>query len=178
MKTHLLIRAVLSSAAALAIAIVLSPHSLADDSALKSKDKSFLKDAYQGGLAEVQSAQMAQQKTANADVKAFAEKLAADHSKSNDELKALADAKKVSLSDDASLMAKGKSKLLDMKSGGDFDKAWIDDQVSDHKKDIEAFEKAANEAEDADVKALASKTLPTLKEHLSQAESIQQKIGK
>src|SRR5947209_1538309 len=136
MKTHSLIRIVLSSAVTFAAAMVLSPAALADDSALNGKDKSFLNDAYQGGLAEVQSAQMAQQKTGNADVKAFAEKLAADHGKANSELKALADAKKVSLADDASLAAKSKSKLLDMKSGGDFDKAWIDAQISDHKKDI------------------------------------------
>ena len=54
-----------------------------------------------------------------------------------------------------------------MKSGGDFDKAWIEAQVSDHKKDIEAFEKASNEADDSDVKSLANKMLPTLREHLS-----------
>jgi putative membrane protein len=161
-----------------AAAMLFVPAASADDSALNSSDKSFIKDAYQGGVAEVQSAQMAQRKTGNADVKAFAQKLEADHTASNNQLKALADSKKVSLADDASLVAKGKGKMLDMKSGGDFDKAWIDGQVSDHKKDIEAFEKAANGAADQDVKNLATKTLPTLKEHLATAESIQQKIGK
>lgn len=41
---------------------------------------------------------------------------------------------------------------------------------TEHEKDIAAFEKQANDkgsAEDADVKAWAEKTLPTLKEHLS-----------
>ena len=48
----------------------------------------------------------------------------------------------------------------------------------DHKKAVKAFEKAANEAKDADVKAFAAKTLPTLKEHLSMAEDLQKKVGK
>ena len=50
--------------------------------------------------------------------------------------------------------------------------------ITDHKKDIEAFEKAANGAEDQDIKNFATKTLPTLRAHLSAAEQIQGKIGK
>jgi putative membrane protein len=50
--------------------------------------------------------------------------------------------------------------------------------VSDHKDAVKAFEKAANEATDPEVKAFASKTLPTLKHHLSMAEALQQKLGK
>jgi len=150
----------------------------ADDSSLASKDKSFIQDAYQGGLAEVDSAQMAERKTGNAEVKAFAEKLATDHSAANAKLKTLADSKKVSTASEPSMVAKGKGKLLDAKTGGDFDKAYIDAMISDHKKDIEAFEKAASEAKDQDVKNFANQTLPTLKAHLSEAEGIQAKIGK
>jgi putative membrane protein len=154
------------------------PSAKADDSSLSGKDKSFIQDAYQDGLAEVDVAQLAQRKTGNADVKAFAEKLATDHSASNTELKVLAESKKVSTASEPSMVAKGKSKLMDAKTGADFDKAYIDAMITDHKKDIEAFEKAANEGKDQDVKNFASKTLPTLKEHLSAAESIQAKIGK
>lgn len=150
----------------------------ADDSSLASSDKSFIQDAYQDGLAEVNMAQMAERKTGNADVKAFAEKLAADHSKANSQLKMLADSKKVSTASEPSMVAKGKGKLLDGKTGADFDKAYIDDMIGDHKKDIKAFEKAASEAKDQDVKNFANQTLPTLKEHLSTAEGIQAKIGK
>jgi putative membrane protein len=150
----------------------------ADDAAVNSTDKAFLKDAYQDGLAEVATAQLASQKTGNPDVKAFAEKLASDHTTANNALKTLADSKKVSTATEPSMIAQGKSKLLDRKSGTDFDKAYIDAMVSDHKKDIEAFEKEASEAKDQDVKNFASQTLPTLKAHLSAAESIQAKIGK
>jgi putative membrane protein len=150
----------------------------ADDSPLNHTDKSFLKDAYEGGLGEVQAAEMAERKTGNADVKAFAEMLATDHHKANSELKTLADSKKVSLSTEPSSSAQSKDKSLDAKTGGDFDKAFIDQQVTNHKKDIDDFQKEANEAKDTDVKNLVQQLLPTLKAHLSKAEGIQQKIGK
>ncbi|EDY22228.1 outer membrane protein [Chthoniobacter flavus Ellin428] len=177
MKT-ILPRILLSSAVALAASVTLIPAASADDSPLNHTDKSFLEDSYKGGVTEIQSAQMAEQKTANPDVKAFAEKLVTDHTQANNELKAMADSKKVGVEGGTSLKDQSKGKSLDAKTGGDFDKAWIDDQIKDHKKDIEAFEKEANEAKDTDVKNLANKLLPTLKEHLSMAESIQGKIGK
>lgn len=171
-------RLLFSSALAIATSVMLVPTASADDSPLNHTDKSFLEDSYKGGVTEIESAKMAEQKTANPDVKAFAEKLVADHTKANNELKAMADSKKVAVEGGTSLKDQSKGKSLDAKTGGDFDKAFIDDQIKDHKKDIEAFEKEANEAKDTDVKNLANKLLPTLKEHLSTAESIQEKIGK
>jgi putative membrane protein len=178
MKITFVSQAAIFTAVAVTAWAVMLPRALADDAAVNGKDKSFLQDAYQDGLAEVAGAQLASQKTANPDVKAFAEKLASDHTTSDNALKALADSKKVSTATEPSMTAKAKSKLLDAKSGGDFDKAYIDAMISDHKKDIEAFEKEASEAKDQDVKNFANQTLPTLKAHLSAAESIQAKIGK
>lgn len=168
----------LSSAMAFATSVMLIPAASADNSPLNSTDKSFLEDSYKDGLAEVQSAQMAERKTANPDVKTFAQRLESDHTSANSKLKAMADSKKVSVAESPSLVSEAKGKMLDAKTGTDFDKAFIDAQVTDHKKDIEAFEKEANEAKDSDVKALANQLLPTLKEHLSMAETIQNKIGK
>ncbi len=135
-------------------------------------------NAYEAGLAEINAAQLGQSKSANADIKAFSDHIAADHTKANAELKTLADSKKVTVSDSPSLVQQGKGKLLDMKSGDSFDKSFAEAMVSDHKQVIEAFEKEANEGKDADVKAFAAKTLPTLKMHLSMAEDLQNKVGK
>jgi len=160
------------------IVALAASHALADSAAVDSTDKSFIQDAYEDGLAEVSAAQMAQNKTANADVKAFAEKMITDHSKADAELKTLADSKKVTVATEPSLTARGKAKLLDTHSGATFDKDYASDAVSDHKKAVAAFEKAANESKDPDVKAFAAKILPTLREHLSMAEALQSKVGK
>jgi putative membrane protein len=148
------------------------------DAAVDSADKSFIQNAYEGGLAEVKMGEMAQAKTGNAEVKAFAAHMVTDHSKANTELKTLADSKKVEVATDITTMAKAKSKLLDMKTGADFDKAYAEAMVKDHKDTVALFEKTANEAKDPDVKNWATQTLPTLKMHLSMAEELNKKVAK
>ncbi len=49
--------------------------------------------------------------------------------------------------------------------------------VAAHEKDVTAFEATANGAVDADVKAFATKTLPTLKQHLEMIRAIAGKMG-
>src|SRR5205823_47203 len=120
-----------------ALALFAPASSRADD--LTHSDKSFLKNAYEDGLAEVNMGEMALRKTASADVKAFAERIATDHNAANKEMKSLADSKKVTLATDITTMAAAKAKLLDAKTGADFDKAFASAAVSDHKKAIKAF---------------------------------------
>ncbi len=59
---------------------------------------------------------------------------------------------------------------LTAKTGKEFDKEYMNMMVDDHKEDIDAFEKAAEKGNDADLKAFAAKTIPTLKQHLEMAE--------
>jgi putative membrane protein len=56
-------------------------------------------------------------------------------------------------------------------SGADFDKEYMKQMVSDHKKDIKEFQSQAKSGKDADIKNFAQSTLPTLEDHLKQAEA-------
>ncbi len=161
-----------------ATAVAFCSSLLADDAAVKRSDKSFIEDAYKDGLGEVQLGEMAQRKTGNAEVKALATRLVTDHKAANEELKALAASKKVELATEPGMMADGKFKKLDGKTGDDFERSFVEAVVKDHKDDIQTFEKKANDAEDPDVKAFAAKTLPALKSHLAMAEAIWNKFGK
>jgi putative membrane protein len=144
---------------------------------IDGKSKEFVTDTYENGLAEVKMGQLALGKTANADVKKFAQMMVDDHGKANTELKAIADAKNVKVATEPTMVAKGKEKMMDAKSGADFDKAFADAMTDSHKKSVEAFEKASKDSKDADVKAFATKTLPTLREHLAHAEALKAKVG-
>jgi len=62
-------------------------------------------------------------------------------------------------------------------SGKAFDKGFVDDAVQDHQKAIELFENEAERGGDAQLKAFAKKTLPTLRDHLKQAQDLQQKLS-
>lgn len=61
-------------------------------------------------------------------------------------------------------------------SGDAFDREYMNMMVKDHEKDVKEFEKVSTKAKDADVRAFAAKTLPTLREHLQQARDIQSRV--
>ena len=136
-----------------------------------------MKKAAEGGLAEVALATLAQEKASNADVKSFAAQLEKDHSQANDGLKDVASKKNITL---ASAPAKNHQALHDQLaklSGAEFDKAYVAAMVDHHQKDVREFSRVASGNGDADVKAFASKTLPTLKEHLQQAQDFSKTLG-
>jgi putative membrane protein len=143
---------------------------------LSDQDKDFVMKAAQGGMAEVALGNMAASKATNADVKTFGSRMVTDHSKANDELKQLATTKGLTLPADAGAENQKTSDELSKKSGKDFDKAYMKDMVEDHEKDVKEFEKAAKDAKDADLKSWASKTLPTLQDHLKMAKDTQKKV--
>ena len=145
-------------------------------SSLSAGDKEFMMKAAIGGMAEVMMGQMASAKATDAGVKAFGNRMVTDHSKANDELKALAAQKGMSLPTDVDAEHKDKSDKMSQKSGKDFDKAYMDDMVKDHEKDVAEFQKASQSAADADLKAWAAKTLPTLQDHLKMAKETQSKV--
>ena len=145
-------------------------------SSVDPADNDFMVKAAQGGLSEVNMGNLAAQKATNADVKAFGNRMVTDHSKANDELKQLAATKGVVLPGDVDAEQKKTMDAMSAKSGKDFDKAYMDDMVKDHEKDVKEFEKESKSAKDADLKAWATKTLPTLQEHLRMAKDTQKKV--
>lgn len=153
----------------------------ADQKKMPGKDTKFIRNAAAGGQMEVDLGKLAADKGSSDDVKKFGQTMVDDHSKANDELKALASSKGVDLTkamDAGMKKTDAAKKKLEGKSGADFDKAYMKDMVSDHEKDVKEFEEASNNAEDGDLKAWAGKTLPTLQKHLEMAKDIQSKLAK
>src|SRR5262245_14898430 len=95
-----------------------------------------------------------------------------DHGNALDELKQLAQAKGVDLPEASDRKARRQEKGLDRKSGADFDKAYMSDMVKDHRKDLKAMQKAAQDARDPDVKSYAQKTAQVIQQHLDMANQI------
>jgi putative membrane protein len=137
---------------------------------LAAADVTFLQNAGRDGKAEVEAAQLAQEKSSAA-VKSFAARLVDDHSKANAELATLAQQKGVTVPDVSASQRSMKGKL-DTMSGATFDRTWTQHMVADHEKAVAAFTKAAT-SKDPDVKAFAEKTLPALKAHLAEAKQLQ-----
>ena len=134
-------------------------------------DKEFFEKAAAGGMFEVEVGKLAESKAKDGDVKAFGATLVKDHSAGNDELKALAEKKGVKL---PGALPKAQQKELDkLAKAKNFDKDFVQHAgLQDHRKTIQLFEKTSKGSKDEDIKAFASKTLPTLKEHLQKAEDL------
>ena len=153
------------------------PASDKGDMVVTGGDLAFMNDAAPGGMAEVELGKLAASKAQNAEVKAFAQKMVEDHSKAGEELKQLAAQKKVTLPPDVMPKHKEIMDKLSKLSGADFDKEYVMTMVEAHEKDVAAFENVSKTAADADVKAFATKTLPTLKMHLEMIKSMAAKMG-
>lgn len=141
-----------------------------------SEDQMFVQKAAEGGMKEVEHGKMVASKAANASVKAYANRLVKDHTAANTELKNLAKRKNITLPASAEAIS-GHDEPWMKESGATFDKAFIDAAIKDHEADIALFEKEANSGSDAQLKAFASKHLPTLRAHLKQAQDLQTKLG-
>ena len=144
---------------------------------LDPSDRKFMMEAAKGGLMEVDAGNMAQQNAANQRVKDFGAMMVRDHSKANDELKTLASSKGINLPLD-SLKSANQKHLDQMQKmqGKAFDSHYVSMMVSDHKKDVSEFEKQSKNAKDPDLKAWASRTLPTLQMHLDSIQAINKTV--
>ena len=145
---------------------------------LSAKDEAFIKKAAIGGMAEVKLGEIAKEKAKQQGVKEFGSMMADDHGKANAELKSLCESKQVKVPADHDQKHQSKIEHLQKLSDADFDKAYVDEMVADHKKDVAEFEEASKSAKDPEVKAFAEKTLPTLRAHLDRVLNLQKETAK
>ncbi len=132
---------------------------------LSPVDAHFVRDAAASGIAEVQAGHIASQQ-GDATVKAVGEKMVADHTQVNAELGGIAKAQGFDLpsqpdpSDTMTLSQLGKAR------GRTFNTQYLTTELTDHQKAIALFKQEADQGNDAELKAFAAKTLPTLEDHL------------
>ena len=142
--------------------------------ALSSGDLQFVEKAAMGGLAEVELGKLAQQKATSDQVKTFAGHMVQDHTKANDELKAIATNKGARIPADPGEKHKTAMQKLQKLSGGEFDREYMKLMVADHKETVADFKKQAQSGKDADLKGFAASALPKLEEHLKMAQSVRE----
>lgn len=139
---------------------------------MAAQDHNFLMEAAMGGMVEVELGKLATQQGASDAVKQFGQRMVDDHSKANQELVSLAQSKGITLPTEIDEKHKKDITKLSSLSGAEFDREYGKMMLSDHRKDVSEFEKQSTRGTDADLKAFAGKTLPTLKEHLQLAEAL------
>ena len=157
------------------LTVILIPFCAFSQNAGKMKNNEHMKiqfpqEAYSGGMMEVQLGKLSQQNASSFKVKEFGERMINDHSKANKELKGIAEKDNIKLPDNLLSSNQKTIKELSNYKGREFDQHYMKKMVEDHKEDIKAFENAAKNAEQEQIRQWAQKTLPTLKQHLKLAE--------
>lgn len=147
-------------------------ESNAGSSKLDAVDRHFIRKAGEGGLAEVELGKLAAEKGATDEVKKFGQRMVDDHTKANEQLKDVAAQKHIDLPTEPSAKDKATKARLEKLSGEQFDRAYMRDMVMDHKTDVSEFARESQSAKDPALKNFARQTLPTLRQHLKEAEKL------
>jgi putative membrane protein len=141
--------------------------------------KEFIEKAGTSGLAEVEMGELGAQKAKNGQVKAFAKRMVADHTQANQDLLTAIKGKGVQVPSSQTDMHKAMmEKFQQQEAGNDFDRAYMEQMIEDHKAAVELFETAADDdGLDLNLRGFAKQTLPALRDHLNQAQTIHSKLA-
>jgi putative membrane protein len=162
--------------AALVVGILsgLSSMGWAQSNQVSKQAKQFVHEAARAGIAEVKLGKMATEQVESRDIKQFGQRMVTDHTKANDQLKAIAQDKNIEVPMGMNEKHQQIAEKLAKLQGAEFDRAYIRAMVKDHEKAVELFSKEAQQGQDADLKAFAAETLPTLQEHLNMVNELAQ----
>jgi putative membrane protein len=139
--------------------------------------QSFLQRAAEGQQAEIVLGQLASERAGDRQVKQFGAQMIEDHRKASAEIRQLASKEGVVLPTQLTGKHKDKQEQFARLSGSEFDRAYIEYMLRDHRKDVKEFERTVKAIKDPQVQQWAEGTLPLLKAHLRQAQQLASAIG-
>ena len=173
-KRMLMTVAAMGVASAIAgLALAQSPRGVLTD-----VDSKFVMEAAEGGQMEVELGQLAQQKASSDAVKQFGQRMVTDHGKAGQELAQLAASKGVELAKQPSRKTQMEKDRLSKASGSAFDREYVKMMVKDHEKDVAVFKRESQQAQDPDLKAWVTKTVPTVEDHLKSIRQIESQVAR
>jgi putative membrane protein len=135
------------------------------------------KEAAIGGRTEVELSKLAQ-KSENADVKSFADRMIRDHTAANQELTAIATGLGIDMPKALDQEHERLRENVQILHGKAFDEQYMQAMVEDHNKAVNLFQQEERSGGSVQLKQFAQKTLPTLEEHQKMALELSQKVSK
>ncbi|MFN2426753.1 MAG: DUF4142 domain-containing protein, partial [Candidatus Binatia bacterium] len=144
---------------------------------LPTADKEFMINAASGGIAEVEMARVALDKSTSTAVKEHAQLMINDHTKANDELRRIATSKGVPLADVPNAAHQAMIDKIKATPASDFDKTYISEAgVKAHQESQTLYRNESTSGLDPDLKAFAARTLPTVEAHLKHSERLDEDL--
>jgi putative membrane protein len=144
---------------------------------LNKRDRDFIGNAAHGGLAEIDLSKLAQ-KSANPDVRRFADRMIADHTKIGERLATIAQADGVDAPQTLDIEHQKLREKLANEHDGTFDREYAHAMVVDHDQAIKLFQQEEERpGHDVQLTRFARSTLPTLQEHRRMAVALADKLA-
>ena len=135
-------------------------------------DVLFAAAATSGGLAEVNLSEIGLQRATDPELKRFSQQMVNEHTQLNYELSQLVAQKGMSIPKTIDARAQFCAESLAGLSGSEFDKCYAKAQLVAHMDSAAMFKAEAERGADPDLKALAARGLPKIKEHLKMIKPI------
>ncbi|WP_433499067.1 DUF4142 domain-containing protein [Sphaerimonospora sp. CA-214678] len=139
---------------------------------LNEQDREFVTALHQGNLAEIQAGKVAERQAHSEEVREMGETLIRDHRKLDGKVKQVAGAVGVSLPGGPGAKQQAELERISAKSGAEFDRAWVEAEIAEHRQDLAAGAKQLSEGSSEQVKQLARDAEPIVREHLEDLEEI------
>jgi len=133
---------------------------------LSSRDRTFVMQAGQLGMLEVDLGRLAVERGSSAGVKQYGQQMVEEHTQANQELMQLAMQKKVELPTEMSTQNTALMERLSGLSGKSFDTAYKQAMIDSHNQAIALFQAQSQQGQDPQLKAWATQKLPNLQAHL------------
>ena len=149
-----------------------SSSTMQQSSKVSSQGKQFMTKAAEGNMAEVKLGKLALQKSHSEQVKRFAQRMIDDHGRAEVQLEGVAQETGVTLPSKPNAKQEGQYSELSKLSGVKFDTAYVNDMVTDHKKDVSEFKQMQGQIQNPALKNWVSETLPVIEGHLKIAENL------
>ena len=179
-STHLSVRQLsqaLVAAAVSAVALAAFPAGAQGTSAsgtgstVSRDDSNMMADLAHTNISEIETGKMALEKSKNQPVRKFAQQMIDDHTAALQELQTLAQSKGVKLPDSPDIQHKTMAITLKVMPSATFDSEYMKRAgVNDHQRAVQLLLKTQKSAKDPELKALATKMLPTVQHHLEMAQ--------
>jgi putative membrane protein len=141
-------------------------------------DKDFLVKVASCNNAEIEVSKLADRRSKSTDVKEFATMLEKDHKAAYDKLGNLIKNRKVGVAAGLEKETRDEIKRLSKLEGNEFDRAFLDHTIREHRKAISIFEYQAKNGQEGDIRDYAKELLPDLRKHLKKAEQLAKSSGR
>lgn len=148
------------------------PQPMAAAVTMNAQDGQFITAAGSSDQFEIQTSQIALQKSRRADVRAFAQHMIDDHTNTTQQLTQLAASKGASVTQGLDPTQERLLAAVRTAGPGNFDRTYLNGQVTGHTATVAAFNDEINGGQDTDVKAFAQQNLPTIQQHLADARRL------